>query len=76
MRNKKTAAEKEIRSDAIKNARVKKESASLIRKYGIENIAAPDEAVKEEIINRESHSFIESIKIKCELNDYLKKASV
>ena len=39
-------------------------------------IATPDEAVKEEIINRESHSFIESIKIKRELNDYLKKASV
>ncbi|MBR3836244.1 MAG: MFS transporter [Clostridia bacterium] len=73
---KSTETEKEIRSDAIKNARVKKESASLIRKYGIDNIAAPDEAVKEEIINRESHSFIESIKIKRELNAYLKKASV
>ena len=73
---KSTETEKEIRSDAIKNARVKKESASLIRKYGIDNIAAPDEAVKEEIINRESHSFIESIKIKRELNNYLKKASV
>ncbi len=71
-----TQVEREIRSDAIKNARVKKESASLIRKYGIDNIAAPDEAVKEEIINRESHSFIESIKIKRELNAYLKKASV
>lgn len=71
-----TQVEREIRSDAIKNARVKKESASLIRKYGIDNIAAPDEAVKEEIVNRESHSFIESIKIKRELNAYLKKASV
>ncbi|MBQ2841820.1 MAG: MFS transporter [Clostridia bacterium] len=73
---KSTEAEKEIRSDAIKNARVKKESASLIRKYGIDNIEAPDEAVKEEIINREAHSFIESIKIKRELNAYLKMASV
>lgn len=71
-----TQVEREIRSDAIKNARAKKESASLIRKYGIDNIAAPDEAVKEEIVNRESHSFIESIKIKRELNAYLKKASV
>lgn len=71
-----TQVEREIRSDAIKNARVKKESASLIRKYGIDNIAAPDEAVKEEIVNREAHSFIESIKIKRELNAYLKKASV
>ena len=73
---KSTEAEKEIRSDAILNARTKKESAALIRKYGIDNIEAPDEAVKEEIINRESHSFIESIKIKRELNAYLKKASV
>ncbi|MBQ3007854.1 MAG: MFS transporter [Clostridia bacterium] len=73
---KSTEAEKEIRSDAIKNARTKKESASLIRKYGIDNIEAPDEAVKEEIINRESHSFIESMKIKRELNEWLKKVSV
>ena len=73
---KSTKTEKEIRSDAIRNARVKKESASLIRKFGIDNIEAPDEAVKEEIVNRETHSFTESIKIKRELNDYLKKASV
>ena len=73
---KKTAAEKEIRSDAIKNARIKKESAALINKYGIENIEKPDESVKEEIINREAGSFIESIKNKRELNAYLKKASV
>lgn len=73
---KSTETEKEIRSDAIKNARVKKESAALIRKYGIDNIETPDEAVKEEIINREAHSFIESIKNKRELNAYLKKASV
>ncbi len=73
---KKTKTEKEIRSDAVKNARVKKESASLIKKYGIDNITAPDEAVKEEIMNREAHSFIESVKIKRELNAYLKMASV
>lgn len=72
----KTPSEKEIRSDAIKNARVKKESASLIRKYGIENIKAPDEKVKEEIINRKAHSFIESIKIRRELSAYLKMESV
>ncbi len=74
--SKKTSAEKEIRSDALKNARIKKESASLIKKYGIDNITAPDEAVKEEIMNREAHSFIESINIKRELNAYLKMASV
>ncbi len=72
---KSTASEKEIRSDAIKNARIKKESASLIRKYGIDNIEAPDEAVREELVNREAGSFIESIKIKREMNAYLKKAS-
>ncbi|MEE1138517.1 MAG: MFS transporter [Acutalibacteraceae bacterium] len=73
---KKTASEKEIRSDAIKNMRIKKESAALIRKYGIDNIVAPDDAVREEIANREAHSFIESIKIKRELNAWLKAESV
>lgn len=71
-----TKTEKEIRSDAIKNARIKKESASLIKKYGIENIKAPDEAVKKEILSRESHGFIESMKIKQELRAYLKAESV
>lgn len=73
---KSTKSEKEIRSDAIKNARIKKRSAKLIEKYGIDNITAPDEAVKEEIINREAKSFSETMKIKLELNAYLKKASV
>lgn len=73
--SKNTAEEKEIRSDAIKNIRIKKRSASLIRKHGIENIKAPDESVKLEIMNREAHSFFESIKIKRELNKWLKEAS-
>ena len=64
---KNTAEEKEIRSDAIKNARIKKESAALIRKYGAKNITAPDNAVKEEIINRETKGFFDSIKLKQEL---------
>ena len=67
---------KEIRSDAIKNARTKKESASLIRKHGIENISAPDEAVKEELQSRETGSFAESIKVRRELKAYLKAASI
>ncbi len=71
-----TKSEKEIRSDAIKNARTKKESAALIRKYGIENINAPDESVKEELINRDTVGFVESIKVKQELRAYLKAASV
>lgn len=73
---KNTAEEKEIRSDAIKNAQVKKRAASLIKKYGRDNINSPDEAVKQEIMDREANSFFESIKIKRELNRWLKYASV
>lgn len=73
---KSTKEEKEIRSDAIKLARAKKESASLIRRYGIDGITAPDEAVKEEIQNRETSSFIESLQVRRELRAYLKTVSV
>ena len=73
---KNTIDEKEIRSDAIKNARIKMRSASLIRKYGVNNIQEPDEAVKEEIMNREAVNFIDSLKIKKNMNAYLKAASV
>ena len=73
---KSSESEKEIRSDAIKNARTKKESASLIRKYGIENIVKPDESVKEEIQNRETNGFIETMKVRRELKAYLKAVSV
>ncbi|MBE6796682.1 MAG: hypothetical protein E7533_08920 [Ruminococcaceae bacterium] len=73
---KESKEEREIRSDAIKNARVKKRSSALIRKYGIENIKAPDEAVKEEIVNRDAKSFFESMKIKRELNAYAKAVSI
>ena len=73
---KSTATEKEIRSDAIKNARTKKESASLIRKYGIENIVRPDESVKEELRNRETNGFAENMKVRRELRAYLKAVSV
>ncbi len=73
---KNTSEEKEIRSDAIKNARVKKEAANLIRKYGADNITVPDESVKEEITNRETHGFFDSIRLKQELRAYLKKESI
>ena len=73
---KSTEAEKEIRSDAIKNARTKKESASLIRKYGIDNIVKPDESVKEELQNREANGFAESMKVRKELRAYLKAVSI
>lgn len=68
--------EKEIRSDAIKLARTKAEAASLIMKYGVENIKAPDEAVKEEIQNRDTASFIESMIARRELRAFAKSASV
>ena len=73
---KKTKTEKETRTDAIKLAKVKKESASLIRKYGLENIKKPDESVKQELLNRETSSFFESMKIKQEIRIYLKNESV
>ena len=71
-----TEQEKEIRSDAIKNARTKMESLSIIRKYGIENITAPDDSVKEEIQNRETSGFFDSMKLRRELKAYLKSVSV
>lgn len=73
---KRTKEEKEIRSDAIKSARIKRESAALIRKYGIDNINAPDEAAKEEILNREASNFADSIKIRKDLKAWLKAESV
>lgn len=73
---KKTKAEKEIRSDAIKNEKIKRESASLIKKYGIENINLPDESVKEEIQNRETSGFGESMHVRRELKAYLKAVSI
>ena len=73
---KSSSTEKEIRSDAIKNARIKMRSAKLLNKYGIENVKVPDKAVKEELMSREANNFIESIKIKRELSAYLKAVSV
>ena len=73
---KRTPDEKEIRSDAIKNARIKKRSARLLKKFGADSIKAPDESVQEEILSREATSFIESMKIKREFNKYLKMVSI
>lgn len=72
---KSTKEEKEIRSDAIKNARIKKESAYLISKYG-RDFVRPDESVKEEFQNRETSSFIESMQVRRELRKYLKAVSI
>lgn len=73
---KSTKEEKEIRTDAINLARTKIASSKLIDKYGIENLVEPDDAVKEEIQNRETHSLIENIKVKRELKAYVKAVSV
>lgn len=71
-----TKEEKEIRANAIRLARMKKEATSLIRKYGEAYTAAPDERVKEEIINRETSGFADSLKQRRELREYMKKESV
>ncbi len=68
--------EKQMRSDAINLARIKKESAKLIKKYGEEYTKAPDESVKHEITDRETHSFLESLKQRRDLKAYLKTQSV
>ncbi len=73
---KKTKEEKEIRSDAIALCRQKKESVKLIEKYGKENLRKPDEAYKEEIRNRETTSFLDSMKQRKELKQYAKAVSL
>ena len=73
---KNTKEEKEIRSDAIKNARIKKEAATLILKYGKENLKEPDKKEKEELLHREHRNFYEAMKNKQEIRAFLKKESV
>ena len=68
--------EKEIRRDAIKNIRTKKEAMAIIRKHGIDNLHAPDEKIKYEIMEREATGFFDSLKNKRELNAWLKNASL
>ncbi len=71
-----TKQEKQIRSEAIRLAKMKKEATSLIRKYGEAYTFAPDERVKEEIINRETSGFADSLRQRRELSEYMKKESV
>ncbi len=73
---KNTALEKEIREDAIKLARSKKESASLIRKYGADSAIAPDESKKAELLSREASGFFEALQLKREIRAHLKAESV
>lgn len=73
---KNTADEKEIRADAINLARLKKQASRIIEKYGKENIVLPAESVKEELQNRETSSFAESMRVRKELRAYAKAVSI
>ena len=68
--------EREIREDEINRARVKKQALALVKKYGEENIKEPNILEKEEILNRETNSFKESMKQRKDLRAYLKKESI
>ena len=48
----------------------------ICQKYGIENIEKPDESVKEELQNRETNGFAESMNVRRELKAYLKAVSI
>lgn len=71
-----TKQEKQLRSEAIRLARIKKEATALIKKYGEAHTVVPDENVKEEIINRETAGFADSLRQKRDLRIYMKKESV
>ena len=73
---KRNKVEKEIREDEIKRARVKKEALALVEKYGKENIQKPDIKVKEEILNRETNNFKDSMNQRKDLKEYLKRESI
>jgi hypothetical protein len=68
--------EKEIREDEINRARVKKQALALVKKYGEENIKEPNILEKEEILNRETKNFKESMTQRKDLRVYLKKESI
>ena len=73
---KSTKEEKEIRADAIKLARIKKQANRLIEKYGKDNIILPAESEKEEIQSRETPTCAESLKQRKDLNAWAKAVSV
>ena len=68
--------EREIREDEINRARVKKQALALVKKYGEENIKEPNILEKEEILNRETKNFKESMTQRKDLRVYLKKESI
>lgn len=67
---------KELRLDAIKDYRLQLSANKLINKYGIENISAPDEKIREELETRETSSLSEHFKVSAELRKFTKMASV
>ncbi len=70
-----TKEEKMIRADAKNLARAKKASAKLLKKWGRDNLVIPNDAVKEEIQNRETSSLAETMKAKRDLKAYTKGVS-
>lgn len=71
-----TDEEKEIRSDALQLARLKKRSFKLLEKHGKENLVLPDEKRAEEIKNREYNTEKERRQIRKELKAYTDGVSV
>ncbi len=68
--------QKKARADMFEVVRTKKTARKLIEKYGIENIKMPDEAIREEIQNRETPTMGESMKAKRDLKAFLKAKSI
>lgn len=71
-----TKEEIEIRDDAIKLAKLKKQSFRLISKYNITPSFLPDESIKTELQERETSTFLESLKVRRELRAYAKAVSI
>lgn len=72
---KSTYIEKQIRKDAISLARQKAEAAKIIKKYGAENLKAPNEADFEELRKRPTSSFAEALALRRDVRNYQKSAS-
>ncbi|MBO5936333.1 MAG: MFS transporter [Clostridia bacterium] len=68
--------ERVIRADAIKTAMDKKRSYKLLKKYGEENLVAPDSSIPEEIKGRTFENEAQRRQAKKELKAYTKAVSV
>ena len=55
---------------------MEKQALALVKKYGEENIKEPNILEKEEILNRETKNFKESMTQRKDLRVYLKKESI